>query len=166
MVLKDYACTMALISEIRTDDLTDSRVHDFLYAHLQDMHASSPPESVHALDLQALQSPDITFWTAWLEGQLVSMGALKQLSAAHGEIKSMRTAPQWRGRGIAKQLLTHILQQARSRGLTQVSLETGSMASFAAARALYLKHGFKDCPPFADYQPDPHSVFMTLDLGA
>jgi putative acetyltransferase len=128
------------------------------------MAAFSPPESVHALDLQGLRSGDITVWTAWEDHRLLGCGALKALAPTHGEIKSMRTARAWQRQGVAAALLTHIIAEARRRGYRRLSLETGSMADFAPARALYERFGFRSCGPFDAYRADPHSVFMTLDL--
>lgn len=149
---------------IRLDNLQGPEIAALLAEHLRDMYATSPPESVHALDLSGLRQPEISFWTAWQDGQLAGCGALKQLDASHGEIKSMRTAQGFHRKGVATQLLLHILNEARRRGYQRVSLETGSMAYFAAARALYLRHGFIECGPFSTYTPDPNSTFMTLQL--
>jgi putative acetyltransferase len=121
---------------------------------------------VHALDLDRLRAPEITFWTVWSDEALAGCGALKELTPEHGEIKSMHTALAHRGMGVATQLLAHILNEARARGYQRVSLETGSMAAFAPARALYSRFGFQVCPPFAQYREDPYSVCMTLDLSA
>lgn len=150
---------------IRLDDLRDPRIAVFLEEHLRDMRAVSPPESKHALDLDGLRRPEIRFWSAWQGDMLIGCVALKQLDAAHGELKSMRTAPQARRQGLGRTLLHHALQQARAAGMRRVSLETGSMAFFAPARALYAAHGFVPCAPFGDYRPDPNSVFMTLQLA-
>ncbi|MET1022171.1 MAG: GNAT family N-acetyltransferase, partial [Arthrobacter sp.] len=129
-----------------------------------DMFATSPAESVHALDAAALSAPSITFWSAREGTAVVGCGALKHLLPGHGEIKSMRTAAHARGRGIAALLLTHILAEARHAGYEQLYLETGSQDYFAPARRLYQRHGFDFCPPFAGYGDDPNSVFMTLAL--
>ena len=155
--------------QIRLDDLSDPRIEAFMQEHLQDMYAVSPPESVHALDMGQLRQPEIAFWSVWLpdtEGgaTLVGTGALKQLDTTHAELKSMRTSARHRGQGVARQLLDHLLQQARCRGFTQVSLETGPQPFFEPARNLYLRHGFVECGPFADYGPDPYSFFMTRTL--
>lgn len=151
--------------QIRLDDLSDPRIEAFMQEHLQDMRAASPPESVHALDMDQLRQPDIAFWSAWLDGaegtELVGTGALKRLDAGHAEIKSMRISTRHRGQGIARQLLQHLLAQARARGVSRLSLETGSQDFFEPARQLYRQHDFVECGPFADYAPDPHSVFMT-----
>lgn len=133
-----------------------------LTEHLHDMHAHSPPESVHALDLSALCQSNIRFWSLWLvSGELVGCVALKTLSPTEAELKSMRTANRFRGQGYGRQLLEHALSSARQAGFQRLSLETGSMAFFAPARQLYQQYGFICCGPFADYQSDPHSVFMT-----
>jgi putative acetyltransferase len=144
-------------------------VHRLLSEHLADMYATSPAESVHALDHSALAAPSITFWTAREEGALLGCGALKLLdpapgAAGHGEIKSMRTTPTARGRGVATLMLRHILDDARTRKLERVYLETGTEDYFAPARRLYARHGFTECAPFADYVIDPNSVFMELRL--
>ena len=147
--------------EIRIDDLRGQAIKDLLQVHLDAMHTHSPPDSVHALDLDALRHPSITFWTAW-EGQaLLGCGALKQLSPDHGELKSMRTANGHLRKGVGRALLRHIEAIARSRGMHQLSLETGPHAPFEAAQKLYASEGFAPCGPFADYAPDPYSLFMT-----
>jgi len=135
-----------------------------LSEHLRDMNAVSPPESKHALDLEGLRQPDITFWTLYEGDKLAGCGALKELSAQHGEIKAMRTAAGFRRRGVAARLLRHIIEEAQRRGHQKLSLETGSMAYFEPARRLYASFGFEPCAPFADYREDPNSVFMTKDL--
>lgn len=146
---------------IRQDDLTGSEIIALLNEHLEDMYRTSPPESVHALDLDALRQPEITFWTLWLDNQLAGCVAVKVLGESHGEIKSMRTANIFRGKGIGNLLMQHLLTEAGQKGLTRLSLETGSMAFFEPARKLYEKFGFSYCPPFGNYQDDPNSVFMT-----
>ena len=151
---------------IRTDDLTGNEVAELLRDHLREMALHSPPESIHALDLDALRRPEITFWSVWEGSELVGCGALKMLDPRHAEIKSMRTAPQHRGRGAGKQMLRHIISEAERRGIERLSLETGSMAAFEPARALYAGFGFEYCGPFADYIPDPNSVFMTKEIRA
>jgi putative acetyltransferase len=128
------------------------------------MFLHSPPESVHALDLEALRRPEITFWTAWQAGELLGCGALKALDAAHGEIKSMRTAKRHLRKGVAAALMRHILREARERGYRRLSLETGSPDAFLPARAMYERFGFEECGPFGDYVEDPYSVFMTIAL--
>jgi putative acetyltransferase len=149
---------------IVADDLTGPEIRELLEEHLRSMHALSPPESVHALDLARLRQPDVSFWTAWDDGVLVGCGALKALDRRHGEIKSMRTPQALRRRGAGRAILVHILEVARSRAYERVSLETGSGEAFAPARRLYESFGFTRCAPFGDYAPDPHSVFMTLHL--
>jgi putative acetyltransferase len=149
---------------IEVDDLTRPEVHALLEEHLQDMHEQSPPESVHALDLDGLRSADVTFWTAWDGPALIGCGALKSLSATHGEIKSMRTPANRRRRGAGRALLVHIIEEARRRGYERLSLETGSQDAFKPAQRLYESFGFTVCGPFADYVLDPNSVFMTRSL--
>lgn len=146
---------------IETDDLTRPAVVGLLREHLRNMYEVTPAESVHALDLDALRAPDITFWSVWEGDTLVGCGALKQLDPAHGEVKSMRTPEQLRRRGAGRAVLTHILEQARRRGYARVSLETGAMAAFEPARRLYESFGFAYCGPFGSYVDDPNSVFMT-----
>lgn len=149
---------------IERDDLTRPQVHALLREHLANMHAWSPAESVHALDLDRLRTPEITFWTAWDQGDLVACGALKELTPVHGEIKSMRTPDALRRRGSGRAMLVHIIGQARERRYQRLSLETGSQDEFIPARTLYRSFGFTECGPFADYRLDPYSVFMTLAL--
>ena len=151
--------------EIRADDLSSPEVVALLREHLTDVAKHSPPESVHALDVDGLRAPGVSFWSVWLASELVGCGALKELDAVHGEIKSMRTASAHLRKGVAVAILEHILSEARNRGYRRVSLETGSMDAFAAARALYARFGFRLCEPFADYVEDPYSVFMTLELA-
>jgi len=151
--------------QIRRDDLCGSEIRDLLAEHLRDMRAQSPPESVHALPLDALRSADIAFWTLWQGDALLGCGALRELDATHGEIKSMRTARAQRGRGVARAMLNHILAESRRRAYRRVSLETGAQDAFAPARQLYRSAGFVDCAPFGDYAPDPNSVFLTLALA-
>jgi len=150
--------------QIELDNLSRHTVHDLLREHLAHMHELSPPESVHALDLAKLRAPDITFWTIWDQSILLGCGALKQLTPTHGEVKSMRTPSQLRRRGAARAMLTHIVAEARTRGYRRLSLETGSMQAFEPAQRLYQSFGFTFCGPFADYQPDPNSAFMSLEL--
>jgi len=150
--------------DIRIDDLRGPEIAALLQEHLRDMYRTSPPESVHALDLEGLRKPEITFWTIWDGDTLAGCGALKALDPQHAEIKSMRTASTHRRQGVATQMLQHILQEAKRRGYTQVSLETGAMDFFLPARTLYASFGFAYCAPFADYVEDPNSVFMTKQL--
>lgn len=149
---------------IEVDDLSGHAIALLLQDHLQSMYEHSPPESVHALDLDQLRKDDITFWSAQQGGELLGCGALKELSPDHGEIKSMRTASPHLRKGIAASLLSHILEQAKLRSYQYVSLETGSMDAFEPARKLYHHFGFDVCGPFADYTEDPNSVFMTIKL--
>jgi putative acetyltransferase len=128
------------------------------------MYELSPPESVHALDLSKLRSPDITFWSVWDGATLIGCGALKELSATEGEIKSMRTPNAMRRRGAGRAVLAHIIAEARARGYRRLSLETGSQEEFMPARNLYSAFGFVPCGPFGDYKLDPNSAFMTLDM--
>lgn len=128
------------------------------------MYALSPRASVHALDLDKLRRPDITFWSAWNGKVLLGCGALKELSPKHGEIKSMRTPNAHRRKGAGRAILTHIIETARSRGYERLSLETGSMAEFKPAQRLYESFSFTCCGPFGDYSEDPYSVFMTISL--
>jgi len=149
---------------IRLDDLSGPEIRALLEEHLAQMHADSPPESVHALDLDRLRQPEISFWAAWDDGQLVGCGALKMLDATHGEIKSMRTPAARRRRGAGRLMLAHIVATARARGMERLSLETGTQDAFAPARTLYASFGFTETGPFGDYALDPYSCFMTLAL--
>jgi len=145
-------------------DLSDPRVVDLLHLHLTRARAETAPGSAHALDLTGLQSPDIGFWTIWDDEMLLGVGALKRLSADRGEVKSMYTVQSLRRRGAGSAMLRHIIATARASGMSRLSLETGSWDYFRPAHAFYRKHGFVECPPFADYALDPNSVFMSLDL--
>jgi len=146
---------------IRPDDLSDSAIHALLEEHLRDMHALSPRESVHALDLAGLRHPSITFWSAWDGDLLLGCAALRELDPQHGEIKSMRTPSAQRRRGAGRALLTHIIAEAATRGYGRLSLETGAQAGFLPAQRLYAQAGFQRCGPFGTYRDDPNSVFMT-----
>ncbi|MBE3659308.1 GNAT family N-acetyltransferase [Vibrio navarrensis] len=150
--------------EIRVDNLEGTGVLQLLEEHLRDMYATSPAESVHALDVEALKHPSITFWCAEKNGVVQGCIALKELASNHAEIKSMRTATSSRNQGVASQLLSHVVAVAKTRNYEFLSLETGSMDYFLAARKLYEKHSFIYCGPFGDYQPDPNSCFMTRKL--
>lgn len=150
--------------QIREDDLTDKKVADLLREHLEDMNEITPPESVHALDLEALRSPDITFWSAWEGDELLGCGALKELDSRSGEVKSMRTAKAHRGRGVASKILEHIIKESERRAYDYLNLETGALPEFAPARDLYIRYGFEYRGPFAEYIDDPNSVFMTKKL--
>ncbi|MGY5738011.1 GNAT family N-acetyltransferase [Vibrio antiquarius] len=149
---------------IEIDDLERPQVLALLEEHLQDMYATSPPESVHALDVSKLKLPSITFWTGWDGEQLLGCVAMSQLEDGHAELKSMRTTPSARKQGVASRLLNHVIEQAKHQGIQRLSLETGSMAFFEPAHRLYEKYGFAYCEPFGDYQPDPNSRFITLAL--
>ena len=150
--------------QIKIDDLSGTEIAVFLEEHLNDMRGASPPESKHALDLDGLRKPDITFWTVWDDQILVGCGAIKQLNNRHAEVKSMRTAWTYHRRGVASLLLRHIIAEASKHGFHRLSLETGSMPFFEPACRLYSKFGFEYCEPFADYKEDPNSVFMTKVL--
>lgn len=150
--------------QIREDDLTGKKIAYFLREHLEEMNEITPPQSVHALDLEALRSPDITFWSVWEGSELLGCGALKELDSRSGEVKSMRTAKAHRGRGVASKILEHIIKEAERRAYDCLNLETGAMPEFAPARALYIRYGFEYRSPFAEYIEDPNSVFMTKKL--
>jgi putative acetyltransferase len=146
------------------DELSGAEVAALLAEHLDGMARHSPQKSMHALDLPALQAPDITFWTAWDDAELLGCGALKELDASHGEIKSIRTASAHLGKGVAAAILSHIIVEAKRRSYSRLSLETGSGAVFDPAHSLFRKLGFDFCGPFGDYRDDPFSRFMTLKL--
>ena len=150
--------------KIRIDDLQSPAIHALLNEHLQNMYELSPPESVHALNLEKLREPDITFWAAWENDSLLGCGALKELDPTHGELKSMHTAEAARRQGVGRAMVDHLLALAAARGYQRVSLETGTMAYFAPARALYADVGFIVCEPFGEYTTNPHSVCMSLTL--
>jgi putative acetyltransferase len=146
---------------IRVDDLRGPQIQRLLQEHLQSMTRYSPAESIHALDLDELRRPEVTFWSAWDEAELLGCGALVELDPRHGEIKSMRTARAHLRKGVARAMLNHIIGEARRRGYERLSLETGTNPAFTPARELYASFGFGYCEPFALYRPDPYSVFMT-----
>ena len=150
--------------QLLEDDLSGPEIARFLRQHLEEMHRITPLGSVHALALEDLRRPEITFWSAWEGDELVGCGALKELDSRSGEIKSMRTAETRRGRGIGSRILDHIVREAERRGYRFLVLETGALPAFAAARSFYERHGFEPCGPFADYRDDPNSVFMTRSL--
>jgi putative acetyltransferase len=152
--------------DIRLDTLEDPKVLALLREHLDALAPTAPAESRHALNLDALRRPDVTFWCAWDGPVLAGFGALRQIDPAHGEIKSMRTAATHLRRGVASHMLRHLIDVANARGYARLSLETGSMAYFEPARTLYASFGFVPCAPFGDYRADPNSVFMTRLLGA
>ena len=149
---------------IKIDDLTGVEIKELLNEHLIGMSQNSPPESVHALNIIELQTPGITFWSGWEEGNLVGCGALKKLDSLNAEIKSMRTASSHLRKGVARKILRHIMNQAKEGNYGRLSLETGSMAAFEPARKLYEHFGFVYREPFADYVDDQNSVFMTREL--
>lgn len=150
--------------KIAEGGLDDPRVIALLEHHVTRARAETARGSAHALDLPGLKAPDVTFWSAWDGDLLVSVGALRALSPAHGEIKSMHTAEGMRGRGYGAAMVRHIIEAARARGMQRLSLETGSWTYFAPARSLYARHGFVECGPFGEYREDANSVFMTLEL--
>ncbi len=150
--------------KIVVDDLSGPEIARFLDEHVQQMRSLTPLESKHALDLDSLRKPDITFWSASDDGALVGCGAIKRLDAGHAELKSMRTRPTRQRSGIASHLLEHIIAEAQRMGFARLSLETGAAEFFLPARRLYEKFGFHYCDPFADYRPDPNSTFMTRAL--
>ena len=150
---------------IKLDDLRGAQIARLLQEHLEAMHALSPRESVHALDIEALRQPGISFWSAWEQDELMGCGALRELDASHGEVKSMRTAAAHQRKGVARALLTHIVEEAKARGYQRLSLETGSMKEFLPAQMLYRSFGFEICGPFGTYGPDPNSVFMRKVLN-
>ncbi|EOD79410.1 Histone acetyltransferase HPA2/related acetyltransferase [Grimontia indica] len=152
------------IMDIRIDDLNGPEIKGLLQEHLNNMHEISPPESVHALDLSALKAPDVTLWSVWIEGELAGCGALKKIGPSHGEIKSMRTSQKHLRKGVAANLLAHILQESRRRQYTRLSLETGTEPEFQPAHRLYERFGFEACSPFGEYIEDPNSVFYTRTL--
>jgi putative acetyltransferase len=137
---------------------------DLLRLHLDEMHQWSPPESVHAMPVERLRAVDVTFYSAWHGESLAACGALKQLDPQHGELKSMRAHPDYRGKGAGRAILLHLMAEARARGYTRLSLETGRPEPFLPARRLYESHGFAECPPFAAYVADDFSICMTLAL--
>jgi putative acetyltransferase len=149
---------------VELDDPERPDVYALLEEHLRNMYQLSPPESVHALDVSRLKGPSITFWSVRDGDTLLGCGALKEIDPEHGEVKSMRTPQALRRRGAGRAVLIHILDEARRRGYKRLSLETGSMDAFLPAQKLYESFGFTYCGPFADYKPDPYSVFMTLTL--
>lgn len=150
--------------EIKVDDLTGEKTAALINEHLTGMLEITPAESVHALPLEKLKQPNITFWSVWNQDDLMGCGALKELTPAHAEIKSMRTATPHLRKGVANKLFEYLLKEAKQRGYERVSLETGASEEFLPARRLYEKYGFSYCGPFADYKDDPNSVFMMLDI--
>jgi putative acetyltransferase len=149
---------------MRVDDLSGQAIRALIARHLSGMHEHSPPESVHALDVEKLKDPAVTFWSAWIGGEIAGCGALKRLDGERGEIKSMRVADKFLGKGVGRAILEHIVAEARRLGLQSLWLETGSAEAFRPALALYASTGFKRCGPFEGYADDPFSVFMTRKL--
>jgi putative acetyltransferase len=149
---------------VELDDLSRPQVHALLREHLDEMRSLTPPEDVHALDLTKLRGPGITFWTVWDGDILLGCGALKELSATHGEVKSMRTPKALRRRGAGRAILAHIIAVARSRGYVRLSLETGASEPFAPAHRLYESAGFTYCGPFGEYEAGRNNVFMSMEL--
>lgn len=147
--------------EMRLDDLSSEATRALVRRHLAGMHAASPPESVHAFDVDALKKPGVTFWSAHVDGRVAGCCALARLDDSRGELKSMRVADEFLGKGIGRAMLDHLLREAKQRGWTSVWLETGSTPPFAPALKLYESAGFARCGPFADYVEDPFSIFMT-----
>ena len=143
------------------DDLSGEPTRALIARHLAGMHASSPPGSVHAFDVDALRQPDVTFWSVWHTDEIAGCGALKRLDALRGEIKSMRVADAFLGRGVGRAILEHLISEASSRRMQSVRLETGSTPPFIPALRLYERAGFSRCGPFDGYTEDPFSVFMT-----
>ena len=151
--------------DIRIDDLSGPEIKELLTEHLRSLAEITPAKSMHALDLDKLRKPDVTFWSVWAGGELLGCGALKELSPDHGEIKSMRTTKPHLRTGVGSAIIQTILVEATRRGYRRLSLETGAREYFHPAHRLYQKHGFKNCPPFGDYRDDPNSVFMTKELS-
>ena len=157
---------MGIPFTIERDDLTDPAVHELLNAHLDDVRHLSPPESTHALDIEQLKQPDITFWIARNEQlEVLGCGALRELDRDHGEIKSMRTDHRHLRKGVAAAILQHIINEARQRSYVCISLETGAQEQFVPARTMYANAGFVECAPFGDYREDRNSICMTLNLA-
>lgn len=150
--------------EIRVDDLSGAATQALIAHHIAGMHATSPAESVHALGIERLRDPSVTFVSAWIDGEVAGIGALSEIDAERGELKSMRVDDRFRGRGIGRAVLRHLIAMARERGMTSLWLETGTPADFAAATRLYESEGFAVCGPFGDYTDDPFSLFMTKVL--
>ena len=151
--------------KIQVDNLESAEVERLLQEHHDDMLKHSPPESVHALDLSSLKAPDVTFWTAWINGELAGCGALKKLNEKHAEIKSMRTSQQFLRKGVAAKLLAHMLNTAKTQSFAKISLETGTKNAFIPAQKLYKSFGFQECQPFSNYKEDPYSLFLTKAIG-
>ncbi len=152
---------MSIPLRFMVDDLSGEPTRALIARHLSGMRSHSPPESVHAFDADKLRQPDVTFWSVWVGDEIAGCGALKRLDAERGEIKSMRVADAFLGRGIGRAILEHLIAEARARGMGSLWLETGSTAAFIPALRLYESAGFSRCGPFDGYTEDPFSVFMT-----
>ncbi len=152
--------------DFRVDDPRLPHCRTMLEAHLAEMARYSPPESIHALDVEGLCKSNVTFWTGWADERAVACGALLEIDSSHGEIKSMRADERFRGAGYGQLMLQHVMTEARTRGLRRLSLETGSQPEFEPARRLYEKYGFTETGPFGNYRVDPNSVFMTREITA
>ncbi|QHJ71321.1 GNAT family N-acetyltransferase [Planococcus halotolerans] len=150
--------------EIKVDNLTNSAVKQLLGEHINSMSQQSPPESKYALDLEGLKKPDITFWSAWENHELLGFGALHEIDPQHGELKSLKTSPVHLKKGVAAKMVDHIIKEATSRGYNRISLETGPTEIFGPAINLYKKFGFEYCEPFASYKRSDFNIFMTLKL--
>ena len=150
--------------DLLVDDLSDGAIITLLDSHRQEMHKYSPPESIHALDVNALKESNITFWGARVDGKLVGCGALKEISAGSAEIKSMKTSQSFLRNGIAEKILKEIIVEAKRRSYSELKLETGSNAAFKPAITLYEKFGFEECGPFGEYKLDPYSKFFRKRL--
>lgn len=151
---------------VRLDDLSSAEVQALIAEHLAGLRGHSPPGHVHALAIEGLRRPGVTFWTAWRDSVLCGCGALKELDARSGEIKSMRTRPAFLGQGVGQAVLDEIVRTARSRNYDRLYLETGTGAAFAAAHALYVRNGFSWCGPFGEYEATEFNVFMVRSLHA
>lgn len=151
--------------KIKVDNLESIELRQLLQEHHEDMMKYSPPKSVHALDISSLKSPDITFWTLWINDELAGCGALKKLNNKHAELKSMRTSQRFLRKGVASKLLTHILEMAKKQSFEKISLETGTKEVFVPAQQLYQRFGFEVCEPFSTYKKDPYSMFLTKSIG-
>lgn len=150
--------------KIIRDNLSGKAITNLLETHINEMQATSPPESKHALDINGLRESKALFWSVWDHENLAGCGAFIELDSTHAELKSMRTASNYKGRGVASRLLIHLINEAKKLGYTRLSLETGAMDYFKPARKLYLKHGFEYTAPFSDYTNDPNSIFLTKEL--
>lgn len=151
--------------QVRQDDLSSEEVQALIAEHLSGMHSNTPAGQVHALDIERLRAPGVTFWTAWLDGALCGCGALKELNSLSGEVKSMRTRAAFLRQGVGQAILDEIMRTARQRGYTHLFLETGTGPAFAAAHKLYLRNGFAWTGAFGDYTATEFNVFMAKAVG-